>query len=406
MNDVQALVDALAAELGRPIGVDDRQFRVVAFSPHQEGDRVRLISILRREAPDEVREWLESIGVHKAEEMMRVPPNPELEMSARICFPLRFDRIPLGYLWMIDEPEPLSDAQLEEAAVYADELGVALYRARLLERDDRDRERELVAELIGRQEEDRAAAAVALTGGKHLAQAGSYGVMVLRAVAVAGDGEVGEVPDPINLRMVDAAEQLRRAVAPHHLLVLVDGGDIVAVLACAMADELQRRAESLAELATAQLAEEAGYRALVGVGDEQPAPTDLFDAYGQACAAIRIATAVAVDGPVVRWSTLGAYRLLIDMLGEKNPRSLLPRSFERLLEASDGETLAETLERYLDLGGDARVAAEALHLHRSSMYGRLHRIEEVAGVDLHSGEDRLELHLALRLWRLGRDSAR
>jgi sugar diacid utilization regulator len=404
MNDVQALVDALAAELGRPIGVDDRHFRVIAFSSHQEGDRVRLISILRREAPDEVREWLESVGVHKAERVMRVPPNPELEMSARICFPLRFDRIPLGYLWMIDEPEPLSDAQLEEAAVYADELGVALYRARLLERDTRDRERELVAELIGRQEEARAAAAAALTDGKHLVQARSYGVMVLRAVG--DDGDVWEVPDPVNLRMVDAAEQLRRAVAPRHLLVLVDGGDVVAVLACAMADELQRRAESLAELAASQLGEEAGYRALVGVGEEQPAPAGLSDAYAQACAAIRIATAVDVDGPVVRWSNLGAYRLLVGLLGEKDPSSLLPRSFQRLLEASDGETLAETLERYLDLGGDARVAAEALHLHRSSMYGRLHRIEEVAGVDLHSGEDRLELHLALRLWRLRRAPVR
>ncbi|MBN9622586.1 MAG: helix-turn-helix domain-containing protein, partial [Actinobacteria bacterium] len=64
-------------------------------------------------------------------------------------------------------------------------------------------------------------------------------------------------------------------------------------------------------------------------------------------------------------------------------------------------SLIETLERYLDLGGDARAAAEQLFIHRSSLYGRLHRIEEVAGVDLHSGEDRLELHLGVRLWRLG-----
>ena len=78
----------------------------------------------------------------------------------------------------------------------------------------------------------------------------------------------------------------------------------------------------------------------------------------------------------------------------------MPASFERLLSSGEAASLVATLERYLDLGGDARAAAEALHLHRSSLYARLHRIEEIAGVDLHSGEDRLELHLALRIWRL------
>jgi DNA-binding PucR family transcriptional regulator len=74
---------------------------------------------------------------------------------------------------------------------------------------------------------------------------------------------------------------------------------------------------------------------------------------------------------------------------------------QRLLDSGDAAVLVPTLECYLDLGGDARAAAEALFVHRSSLYGRLHRIEEVARVDLGSGEDRLELHLGLRLWRLG-----
>ncbi len=88
------------------------------------------------------------------------------------------------------------------------------------------------------------------------------------------------------------------------------------------------------------------------------------------------------------------------MVQDRDPVALIPSSFGRLLASAEAASLIETLERYLDLGGDARAAAETLFIHRSSLYGRLHRIEEVAEVDLRSGEDRLELHLGVRLWRL------
>ena len=44
--------------------------------------------------------------------------------------------------------------------------------------------------------------------------------------------------------------------------------------------------------------------------------------------------------------------------------------------------------------------AEALFLHRASLYYRLQRIEELTGASLKSGSDRLALHLGLKLARL------
>lgn len=394
-DDVQALVDALAAELHRPTGVDDRHFRSVAYSSHAEGvDSVRLASILQREAPQPVREWLEEIGVQEAEGFLRVPSNEELGMAARVCVPLRFDDVPLGYLWLIDEPEPLSDEQLGEARRYAEEFGVALYRARLLERDDRRRERELVAQLLGLREGDPGLAAEELLRAGHLAQAPAYSVLVVAAPGAEGE----EAPDAVRVRLVDAAEQVRRAVAPHHLLVLVAGGEVVVVLACTSAGEPLRRAEALA--AAIRIGAEDGRRALVGMSAEFAAVARLDRAYRQARAASRVAAAIGREGAVARWDDLGAYRAVVGMLGDRDPAALLPDSFRRLLDSGDAAVLVETLERYLDLGGDARAAAEDLFIHRSSLYGRLHRIEEVAGVDLRSGEDRLELHLGVRLWRL------
>jgi hypothetical protein len=396
MSDVQALVDALAAELDRPTGVDDRHFRSIAYSSHAEGvDSVRLASILQREAPQPVREWLEDLGVHEAETYLRVPANPELGMAARVCLPLRFDNMPLGYLWLFDEPDPVSEAQIEEARRYGEEFGIALYRARLLERDDRRLERELVAQLIGLREGDPAGAGEELLRAGHLVPAAAYAVLTLTAVEEEG----GEPSDAVRVRLVDAAEHLRRAVAPHHLLVLVDGGEVIVILAVTTADELMRRAEGL--VAAIRSPDSSGWRPLVGVSEERTAIGDLGAAYQQARAAARVAAAIGSAGPIARWDDLGAYRTVAAVVGDRDPASLVPASFERLLGSSEPLPLIETLERYLDLGGDARAAAEQLFIHRSSLYGRLHRIEEVANVDLHSGEDRLELHLGVRLWRLG-----
>ena len=65
-----------------------------------------------------------------------------------------------------------------------------------------------------------------------------------------------------------------------------------------------------------------------------------------------------------------------------------------------GHELLEALEGLLDAGGDVAAAAKALHVHRATLYRRLERVEELTGLDLTNGDDRLYAHLSLRLQRL------
>lgn len=398
MNELLGLVDALAAELGRPVGLDDRRFRSLAYSSHVgEVDRVRRDSILQRAAPPEVTEWLESRGLREADGVVHVPANRELGMSARVCVPVRFDGTLLGYLWLIDAPTAISDVELETATRAAHDIGVELFRLRRLEHGERERERELLAQLVGRRDGDPAAAAAALLDDGLLPPTAAYGVLLLTAFCSQGE----RAPDPIRVRLAAAAEHVRRGLAPHHLLVRVGGERVVCVLACQNAAELDKRAQALAEAAAANLADAPGWEPLVGTGDVCATAAELADAYRQARTALRVGRAVGRFGDVVAWEALGAYRTLAALL----PEGAAPppnAALERLLACQEAATLVPTLECYLDLGGDARAAADQLYLHRSSLYGRLHRIEEVAQVDLRSGEDRLQLHMALRLRRLAR----
>lgn len=70
-----------------------------------------------------------------------------------------------------------------------------------------------------------------------------------------------------------------------------------------------------------------------------------------------------------------------------------------LLDRSHAE-LARTAEVFLDHSGQAGRTAAALGIHRQTLYYRLSRVEQLTGLDLGEGEDRLLLHMALKAARL------
>lgn len=70
-----------------------------------------------------------------------------------------------------------------------------------------------------------------------------------------------------------------------------------------------------------------------------------------------------------------------------------------LLDLSHAE-LARTAEMFLDCAGQASRTAAALGIHRQTLYYRLSRVEQLTGLDLAEGEDRLLLHMALKAARL------
>ncbi len=55
---------------------------------------------------------------------------------------------------------------------------------------------------------------------------------------------------------------------------------------------------------------------------------------------------------------------------------------------------------FLDCAGQASRTAALLGIHRQTLYYRLGRVEQLTGLDLGDGEDRLLLHMALKAARL------
>jgi DNA-binding PucR family transcriptional regulator len=126
---------------------------------------------------------------------------------------------------------------------------------------------------------------------------------------------------------------------------------------------------------------------------------ELVSSLEEARRAARVGSRLGTE-EVTQWSQLGAYRTLARLLNGADPATHVPDSLRRLLAHPDADPLVKTLEIYLNCGCDAKAAVGELYVHRSSLYPRLHRIQDITGVDLSTGQGRLELHLGLRLWHL------
>ncbi len=354
-------------------------------------DEVRRASILRREAPHPVTEWLESLRVGEAEELTRVPANALLGMDARVCVPVRFKETLLGYLWLIDDPEPITDTQRRAALRCAADLGLELFRIRRLESEERTREANLVEQLLLSGSSPAAAARELET----MVAGGRYAAIVLRAGLTATRLD----PAAAKVRLAASLEQARHRVPPRQFLMLATHEQAIALVMVESVN-VERRARMILAAAEDQFAEEAGFIASVGIGAPREHLEALRESYAEAVDAARVAARVPGEGPITAWSELGSYQTITRLVRDLDPGSLISPSLVNLLVAPEAAILVGTLETYLDHAGDAQATAAALFVHRSTLYHRLHRIEELTGSDLRHGDDRLELHIALRMWRV------
>jgi PucR C-terminal helix-turn-helix domain len=352
--ELQDLVEALAERLGRPVSIEDRRYRVLAYSAHAEPlDRVRLASILTREAPADVARWLDARGLQRAAAPVRLPDAPHVGMGPRVAVPVRGDGV-LGFVWLVDDGVGAEELAAAEATAAA--AAPLLARMRAAERS----ENALVAGLLDTDTAARGRAAAALR------ERGLRGpVRVL-----AGDG----VPRGSRIVRGAAAALLFGGDAA----LAAEPGGVIGM--SAPRDRLEDAHEALAEAqAAAALARPDGRTARPGGGAGRAARTGPDS------------DSSAIGAAVVRWDALGSYRLLVPLVD-----AALPAALQRLLDHADADTLTPTLEAYLDRAGDARAAAQALFIHRTSLYHRLRRIEAITGANLRDGDDRLALHIGLR----------
>ena len=413
-GDYQELVDEISELLGAPATLENRDFELIAFGAYDgEGDLdpsaldpVRTRSILTRRSTAAIRTWFEGFGITRATGPVRIPPTPEAGVyRGRICLPVRHRGVVLGYVWLLDDDDPGPSApQLDAAMKVAARIGALLADEA---QAGADLTRELRAVLTADRGWQRDMAVAALRTALGPRGDGPHAVVCVAPWPSADPDDAPSartVPHATALCTVPwgAAEQQCLAV-----LVRLRSTDVRTPAASAaarlLADVRAPAANPTARVPAdgrtpATIGAERSPRAsapAAGIGTPRVGLADLGTAWQEATAACRAALAEPRFAPVADWSHIGPYRLLTAL----SPESPHDPAVAPLLSPAHHE-LARTAEVFLDCAGQAGRAAAELGIHRQTLYYRLSRVEQLTGLDLDDGEDRLLLHMALKRARL------
>ncbi|WP_327586923.1 helix-turn-helix domain-containing protein [Nonomuraea sp. NBC_00507] len=396
---LQRLIDSLGDRLGRSVAIDDPGIRLLAYSSHAGGfDSARLESIMRRRVSDAIVTYVHGLGLLESRDLVMVPARPDLGLDAdRMVMPIRHEDKLLGFLWLLLTDGPVTDAHVRAVRQAGEQAALIMHREYLLGELSRGRQRELARDLLSDDSDLRADAAGRLIE-EELVVAG-YVTALMVTVTHTMDEPLAERD---RLALAAGLDRGRRRLAPGNGIQLArpDHGILIVVHA---GRPVPGDMEELAEAIREQVIAESGRardECWIGIGEPRSALVSAYESYREARAATNVARVVRVLGPVVRYSRLGVYGLLAELPPNRLARSLHP-GLRALLDHDGGnEGLVRTLETFLDNAGDVKRTSEHLRIHRASLYYRLRRIEEIAGIRLSSGDDRLAVHLALKVARL------
>jgi hypothetical protein len=390
-GDLQSIVDELAERLRRSVAIDDPSIRLLAASRHfGDEDALRVSSVINRAVDSTVTDRIFALGIAR----WTAPGVVDVEGARpRLCAPIRCNGMLLGYLWLIDKDGAFTEAELTAAAEAAAAAGTMLYRRLLLHERSKARQEGILRELVSPD------AAVRTQAIEDLRAEQLFGDDCTQFTVLAAHCRITHTTSaPQQVAFEAAIEDGVRAVADDVALMVANRSRAWLLL---VQHQPPSRAlvEGVAERITARfrgLTDDSA-RLVFGLGGTVTRLDAVVTSYQQAGLAARAALLLPSIGELARWGELGPYELLLKLpLDDLLDTSPVP-ALVALEQEDNHHVLLDTLTDFFDHGGNIQRTADSLRIHRATLYQRLKRVEQITGCSFDNGDDRLMLHLGLKL---------
>jgi DNA-binding PucR family transcriptional regulator len=151
------------------------------------------------------------------------------------------------------------------------------------------------------------------------------------------------------------------------------------------------------------LARETGTRSgTIGVSAPCDSLDDIPHHYEEAQRAMEVRRHSRERYGTTFFDELGLYRILGPGNDYRELETFVQEWLGQLIDYDSRHhtAMVETLSRYFDCGGNYDETAGSLAIHRSTLRYRLQRIRDISGNDLANVEDRLNLQVATRVWKI------
>lgn len=144
----------------------------------------------------------------------------------------------------------------------------------------------------------------------------------------------------------------------------------------------------------------------VGIGRFHEGLDGIRKGYAEALQAIKLGKPLGQSG-YVHYDDLGIFRLLGQFHDRKELESLYEETVGKLVEYDSIHqgTLLITLKEYFARNCSLSETAEALYIHVNTMKYRLQKIEQLTELSVHNAEERLLLHMGLKIYQIMQSEA-
>jgi purine catabolism regulator len=388
------LAETLAGLLQRSITIEDPSFFILATASYGPVDEARERSVGHGRTTPELSGHLFKVGIYSQllgkMAPVRVPPMPDWGMTMeRFVAPIIVDREIHGYIWIIAGDHPLTE--LDELAIShgATVAALILFKDQAVRQAEEALRGDFFDALL--RGESEGVAFVEQANRLNYDRKRPHQILLIHS-SLAVDASSYQLQDLVNNWL--------RENKLNALLNWRDG-NLAVVLESEEEKIGQRIGQSIAIALT-----RPGQTFLVGVGS--PSSLNANEAGGlrrsfeEAREALSIGLTLEKTDGVICFAELGLLHWLYHLPVEKRAGNIY---LERIYSLADyderrGSKLVQTLEVYLDRGGSLVEAAEALFVHRNTLLHRLERIEKLCEITLRDPLQRLNLHTAVKSYRL------
>ncbi len=140
----------------------------------------------------------------------------------------------------------------------------------------------------------------------------------------------------------------------------------------------------------------------VGVGNPCYGINDYSRGYAEANEALEVGLFLNQEGGIMQFNALGVYRYIYKFASTDTLHDEYQRQINAIAEYDQRKNtrLLETLEAYLECGGNTPKAYNQLNIHRNTMLQRMERLQALCTIHLEEHEHRLPLLVALKVYKL------
>ncbi|MFE4517781.1 PucR family transcriptional regulator [Kitasatospora sp. NPDC056783] len=391
----QELIEELAQSLHRSVAVTDPAISGIRWSRHfDDADPARLHSVLQGRVDRDVARHVLDQDVTRWPRPGFLQGRDDLGLLPRYCVPLRERGHFLGLLTVITPDGALTPEATETIARATPAVAGQLYADHVLADAEETGRRQLLLSLLGASPAAREDARHRLLEDALLPDAPHA---VVSVVEVAHSrSSAGQV----TTALCAALEELRPTRWADRAFAVTAHRAVLLQLADRPLDQdaLREQSRSVRQALSARLGPSAV--PVIGIGGHHNGLAGAHASHEQALVAVRAARRMPALRGTGSWEELGELSVLLQLPDHALNETLIPRPLRALLDSGGGHRLAQTLRCFLDHAGSTSRTAEALRIHRTSLHYRLRRIQEITGLDLDSGADRITLHLGLRIREL------